>query len=210
MDAAAFREAVESSKQTELDRLGSNKLLIALTDASLEEETILRAAAFSEYLARETFGSWADDEETDAAREVFESVASQEDEHYERVVERLGEAVEPDSVGPMHSYLRQREDTVERAAAGLVGRGLVSLKTHMQIIGFYINEPDEAGANLFRDLRRETEASLQKGLDLLDECCEDDEDWERAQMVAEYVVQVAYDDYADSLSELGVDPKPIC
>ncbi|WP_435317569.1 rubrerythrin family protein [Haloarchaeobius sp. TZWSO28] len=210
MDAAAFREAVESAKQTELDRLGSNKLLIALTDASLEEETILRAAALSEYLARETFQSWADDEETDAAREVFEDVATQEDEHYERVVERLGEAVEPDSVGPMHSYLRQREDTVERAAAGLVGRGLVSLKTHMQIISFYINEPDEPGANLFRDLRRETEASLQKGLDLLEECCEDDEDWERAQMVAEYVVQVAYDDYADSLSELGVDPKPIC
>ncbi|WP_267642604.1 rubrerythrin family protein [Haloarchaeobius amylolyticus] len=210
MDAAAFREAVESSKRTELDRLGSNKLLIALTDANLEEERILRAAAFSEYLARETFRAWADDEDADDAREVFAAVATQEDEHYERVVERLGESVDPDSVGPMHSYLRQREDTVERAAAGLVGRGLVSLKTHMQIISFYINEPDEAGADLFRDLRSETEASLQQGLDLLDAHCEDEEDWERAQMVAEYVVQVAYDDYADSLSELGVDPKPIC
>ncbi|MCT9095911.1 rubrerythrin family protein [Haloarchaeobius sp. HME9146] len=210
MDPAAFHEAVESAKQTELDRLGSNKLLIALTDASLEEETILRAAALSEYLARETFQSWAESEESETAREVFEDVATQEDEHYERVVERLGEPVEPDSVGPMHSYLRQREDMVERAAAGLVGRGLVSLKTHMQIISFYINEADEPGANLFRELRSETEASLQKGLDLLEECCEDDEDWERAQMVAEYVVQVAYDDYADSLSELGVDPKPIC
>ncbi|WP_439025635.1 rubrerythrin family protein [Haloarchaeobius sp. DT45] len=210
MDVTAFREAVESSKQTELDRLGSNKLLIALTDARLEEETILRAAAFSEYLARETFQTWAETEDHEAARETFEEVAAQEDEHYERVVERLGGLAEPDSVGPMHSYLRQREDTVERAAAGLVGRGLVSLKTHMQIIGFYINEQDEAGANLFRDLRRETEDSLQAGLDLLDACCEDEADWERAQTVAEYVVQVAYDDYADSLSELGVDPKPIC
>ncbi|WP_435335218.1 rubrerythrin family protein [Haloarchaeobius sp. TZWWS8] len=210
MDATAFRAAVESAKSTELDRLGSAKLLVALTDAELDEPSILRAAAMSEYLARETFGSWAASESDPDASDVFDAVAAQEAEHYDRVVERLGIRVEPDSVGPMHSYLRDREDAVERAAAGLVGRGLVSSKTHLQMISFYVNEGDEAGADLFRDLRAETEESMDAGLSLLDSLCESDEDWERARMVAEYVIRLAYDDYVDSLSVLGVDPKPIC
>jgi len=210
MDATAFRASVESAKATELDRLGSSKLLVALTDADLSEDAVLRAAAFSEYLARETFESWAADETVDAANEVFADVAAQEAEHYERVVDALGDPVEPESVGPMHAYLRDRDDAVERAAAGLVGRGLVSLRTHLQIVSFFVNEADDRTADLFRDLRSETEESLSAGLDLLDAVCEDDDDWERAQAVAEYVVQLAYDDYADSLTELGVDPKPIC
>ncbi|WP_256298543.1 rubrerythrin family protein [Haloarchaeobius salinus] len=210
MDATAFRESVESATATELDRLGSSKLLVALTDADLSETAILRAAAFSEYLAHGTFESWAADEANPAASEVFADVAAQEADHYERVVGALGEPVEPDGVGPMHAYLRDRDDTVERAAAGLVGRGLVSLRTHLQIVSFFVNEADAAKADLFRDLRSETEASLSAGLDLLDATCEDDADWERAQAVAEYVVQLAYDDYADSLTELGVDPKPVC
>jgi hypothetical protein len=210
MDATAFRESVETAKATELDRLGSSKLLIALTDADLSETAVLRAAAFSEYLARETFERWAADESDAAASGVFADVAAQEADHYERVVDALGEPVEPDAVGPMHAYLRDREDTVERAAAGLVGRGLVSLRTHLQVVSFFVNEADAGTADLFRDLRSETEDSLSAGLDLLESVCEDDADWERAQAVAEYVVQLAYDDYADSLTELGVDPKPIC
>ncbi|WP_435360942.1 rubrerythrin family protein [Haloarchaeobius sp. DFWS5] len=210
MDATALREAVESAKANELDRLGSSKLLIALTDAELDEPSILRAAAMSEYLARETFAAWAASEDQPDARDVFEEVAEQEAEHYDRVVECLGTRAEPDSVGPLHTYLRNRDDTIERVAAGLLGRGLVSSKTHLQIISFYVNEADENRANLFRDLRSETEEEIDMGLALLDDLCTDDEDWERAQAVAEYVVQLAYDDYADSLTELGVDPKPIC
>ncbi|ELZ86112.1 hypothetical protein C453_09853 [Haloferax elongans ATCC BAA-1513] len=211
MDADAFRDAVEDAKQTELDRLGSSKLLIALTEADLSEPAVLRAAAFSEYAARETFRAWADDEAVDSARTAFEATAEQEDEHLQRVLERLESDIElPDEPGPMHAYLRGRDDTIERIAAGMVGRGLVSLRTHTQVISFFINEADPAGADLFRDLKRETDATLTTGLDLLDDLCESDEDWERAQMVAEYVIQVAYDDYADGLAELGVDPKPLC
>ncbi|ELZ82317.1 hypothetical protein C455_03879 [Haloferax larsenii JCM 13917] len=211
MDADAFRDAVEDAKQTELDRLGSSKLLIALTEADLSEPAVLRAAAFSEHAARETFSEWAADEAVDSARAAFESTAEQEAEHLQRVLERHDEDIElPEEPGPMHAYLRGRDDTIERVAAGMVGRGVVSLRTHTQVISFFINEADPAGADLFRDLKRETDATLTTGLGLLDDLCESDEDWERAQMVAEYVIQVAYDDYADGLAELGVDPKPLC
>jgi hypothetical protein len=211
MDGPAFREAVTDATATELDRLGSNKLLVALTGADLTTEAVLRTAAHSEAAARETFRSWAD-EENPAAREAFERTAAREADHYERV---LGALEDPDfepaggDGGPMHAYLRAREDTVERVAAGMVGRGLVSLRTHAQVVGFFVNEADPIRADLFRDLRAETEDTLERGLSLLETLC-DDEDWERARMVAEYVVQVAYDDYADALGEMGLDPKPVC
>jgi hypothetical protein len=210
MNAAELREAVESDKRTELDRLGSSKLLVALTEADLDETTVLEAAANSERAAERTFRRWADDEENDRAREAFEAVAAQEREHYERVAERLPDEFDPADGGPMHAYLRGREDAISRTAGGMIGRPLVSVRTHTQVISFFTNEADEATATLFRDLKDETEAVIDDGMDLLDDLCADADDWERASATAGYVIRVAYDDYADSLTELGVDPKPLC
>jgi hypothetical protein len=210
MDAADLRDAVETGKTTELDRLGSSKLLLALTDAELDRGSVLRAAAESELAARETFSTWADDETHDAAADLFADIVDQEQRHYERVVDLLGEAVEPPGSGPMHGYLRGREATVERLAGGLLGRTLVSDRTHLQVVSFFVNEADEAAADVFRDLRTETREAQDRGLELLDSVCETEEDWETAEAVAGYVVQLAYDDFADVLAGMGVDPKPIC
>ncbi|MFC6785973.1 rubrerythrin family protein [Halobaculum halobium] len=220
MDGERFRATVESAKATELDRFGSNKLLIALTDATLEPEAVLRAAADSEHAAHTTFSGWAadaggpdDDPAGDAAAGLFDWLAEREREHRERVLEsltELGAEHDPVDGGAMHQYLRAREAPVERVAAGAVGRGLVSDRSHLQIVSFFVNEGDESRATLFRDLRTETEEELKRGLALLEDLCADDEDWERARMVAEYVVQIAYDDYADALTGMGIDVKPVC
>jgi hypothetical protein len=211
MDGDSFRAAVEESKRTELDRLGSSKLLVALTGARIERERVLTVAAHSEHAARETFRAWAADEDDPAARAAFEAVAEQEDTHLERVLAALDDP-EPELAdgGPMHSYLRGREGTIERVAGGMVGRPLVGLRTHTQLIGFFVNEADERGADLFRDLKAETAAVIDDGLALLDDRCAGDDDWERARMVAEYTVQVAYDDYADSLTGMGLGVKDVC
>ncbi|WP_348608898.1 rubrerythrin family protein [Halobaculum rarum] len=226
MDGEAFRDRVESAKATELERLGSNKLLIALTDATLEPEAVLRAAADSEHAAHTTFAGWtadekvaddgatdADGESDEAAAKLFEWLAERERDHRERVLDSLadlGVDHDPADGGTMHEYLRAREGPVERVAAGTVGRGLVSDRTHLQIVSFFVNEGDEARADLFRDFRTETEEELDRGLALLEDACETDEDWERARMVAEYVVQIAYDDYADALAGMDIDVKPVC
>lgn len=210
MDGAEFRETVATAKETELGRLGSEKFLIAITDADLSSSAILEATANSEYAAMQTYGEWAEESEDDRAGDVFADVAAQERDHFERVTEHLPDEFEPVDGGPMHTYLRGREDAIERVAAGLVGRGLVSDQTHVQIVGFYVNEPDEAMASLFRDLRTETARSTQTGLELLEDLCTDEDDWERARMVAEYVIEVAYDDFADTVRGMGLDPKPIC
>ncbi|WP_224269343.1 rubrerythrin family protein [Haloprofundus salinisoli] len=220
MDITEFRETVEASKRTELDRLGSSQLLVALTDAELDAESVLGVAARSEAAAYGTFSSWAEDEADGAAREAFESVAEQEADHYERVVaamddagdaagESVEEAADADS-GPMHGYLRGRDDTVSRVAGGMVGRSLLSLRTHTQITSFFVNEADEKRANLFRELKSETRDTLERGLELLADDCESDEEWERARATAEYTIQLAYDDYADALEELGLNPKSVC
>lgn len=211
MNGGSLREAVEESRATQLDRLGSEKLLLALTDAALEREPVLEAAAHSERAARETFRLWADDEADEGAREAFTAVAEQEDEHFHRVLDALDDpSFEPADGGPMHSYLRGREGTVERIAAGMVGRPLVSLRAHARVIGFFVDEDDERTADLFRDLRSETAAVIDDALPLLEARCGTDDDRKRAEMVAGYVVQVAYDDYADALRGMGTDPHPVC
>jgi hypothetical protein len=219
MDGPEFREAVESEKETELSRLGSSQLLVGLTGATLEPAAVLAVAAESEAAARDTFRAWADEEGSDErAREAFESVAAQETDHLERVRASMADlgvdppddpAVDADP-GPMHGYLRGREGAIERVAGGMVGRPLVSLRTHAQIVNFFVNEPDERRADLFRALRSDTDDTLTTGLALLEELCGDADDWARAQATAEYTVQVAYDSYADSLREIGLDPKMVC
>ena len=102
MDATEFRESVESAKQSQLNRLGSSKLLIALTDAELDERSVLEAAADSEHSARETFSGWADDEDHERAREAFADAAEQERRHLELVTDELDGAFEPADGGPMH------------------------------------------------------------------------------------------------------------
>lgn len=211
MEPTEFRDAVEADAATELERLGSQQLLLALTDADLEREAVLAAAANAEHRARETFAQWADDESDEEAQVAFEREADREREHYERVVALLDDEFEPDDdLDAMHDHLREVEDTIPRVAAGLVGRSLVGTRTHLQLVSFFVNEPDEATANVFRDLRSETGETLEIGTDLLGNLCATDEDWTRAREAAVLVVQVAYEEYADSLTSMGLDPKPIC
>jgi hypothetical protein len=210
MDGTELVEAVRTSKATELERLGKEKALVAATEADLSTEAVLRAAAASERRAQRTFETWAESEPNEAAREAFERVAATEADHYDRVVAYLDDPPSDPEPDPLHASLRGTERTVERIGAGLVGRPLASERTLLQVINFFVNEADDASADLFRELREETRALPEEGAALLDELCSDDEDWVLARKAAEDAVQVAYDDYAETLRGMGLDPKPVC
>lgn len=210
MDADALRARIEEEKRTELDRLGSSKLLVGLTDADLTRRSVLELAANSEFAARETFREWADGEDDPDARAAFQRAADQEDDHYQQVVDLLDESFEPSGGGVLHAYLRGRTDTVERVGAGMVGRPLYSLRAYTQIVSFFVNEADETTADAIRALKQDTEATVDRGGELLEAVCEDEADWDRAAAAAEYAVQLVYDDYADALTELGLDVKSVC
>ena len=211
MDGVRVLEDVERRKRTQLDRLGGTKWLIAATEANLETERVLEVAAVSEAAAAETFERWAESENDEHARETFESVATLEREHAARVTEHLDTESNPTAEqGAIHEHLRGLESTPERIGAGLIGRPLVSSRTTLQLVSFFINAADERRADLFRDLRADTEKLLDEGVTLLDVVCETDEEAERARTAAEEVVAVAYEEFATDLDAMGLDPRSVC
>jgi rubrerythrin len=212
MDGSELLEAVQRSKATALDRLGKEKALVATTRASLERDDVLEAAASAEARARDTFEVWAAREEDETAREAFERVAATEREHYDSLVDLLGsEPGAPDpEVDPLHEYLRGLETTPERVGAGLIGRPLAAERTLLQVVNFFVNEADNTAADTVRTLRSETAATVDEGVEVLDAVCEEDSDWVLAQQTAEGAIATVYDDYAETLEELGLDPKPVC
>lgn len=209
MDGTELVDRVQRGKRTELDRLGSQKALIAITAADLTTETVLSTVAATEGAVADVFAAWAETEDGERASEAFAAVAERERACYERIAGHLDSAPDPDG-DALCAYLRDLDGPVERAAAGLVARPLVRSGTLLQVINFFINEADEPRANVFRDLRTETEDVLDEGVALLDELCAGGADWERAQDATEGAIQVAYDEYAQTLEAMGVDPKPVC
>ena len=237
MNGSDVTAAVESERATRLDRLGSQQSLLALTDARLDRQTVLLEAAAAESVAEGTFRVWAETEGSEPAREAFASVAETEADHTARVLAQLNGDSDPDidsTPDALHEFLRGLDNTAARIGAGLIGRPLVADRTALQVINFFVNEADERRADLFRDLRADTKETRTEGEALLDALYdgstdgddkvdgEDGEDGERgangaseeghewARESAIEAVEIAYEEYAETLEEMGLDPRPIC
>lgn len=210
MEPQSFVASLRETHGTELDRLGSEKALVAATDAQLDRERVLAAAAAAELRAAETFERWAADESDADARAAFERVADAERDHADRIRERADGAADLPATDALHDYLRGLDDTVERVAAGMVARPMVASRSLLQTINFFVNESEEPTADLFRELRAETDELVESGADLLADRCAGDADRERAREAADEAIERAYEEYADSLEGMGIDPKPVC
>jgi hypothetical protein len=195
---------------TELERLGKEKALIATTQASLDQADVLQAAAVAEARAQATFELWAATESNASAREAFETAAVTEADHRMQVTNRLGEPVEDPDTDPLHRYLAELESTPERVGAGLVGRPMAAERTLLQVVNFFLNEADSPTTDEFRAIRSETQTMIKMGASLLETVCDDAADWVVAQQAAESAIGTVYDDYAETLSGMGLDPKPVC
>ena len=194
-------EHVRESHATALDRLGSEKSLLALTEARLETPAVLSAAGAALASARATLSDWA----ADAGGPVADALAAAAEDlgaAADRVAESLDAALPGDS--PFVSLAGDSD--AGRAGAGLVGLGLVLDRVFLQCVSFFVNEADTARADLFRDLREVAD-------DLLDTAADLGLDGEAAEDAAEAagaVVDAAYGAYVDRLEAMGFDPKPIC
>lgn len=210
MNGEEFVAAVRKAKGTELDRLGSEKALVAETAATLEPDAVLGTAAASAARAAETFEGWAADESEERVREAFADAADRERGHSESIAAVMdGEPGGPDA-DALHEHLRSLDGTVERVAAGLVGQPLVTSRTLLQVVNFFINDGATGRTEQFRDIRAETDDVLEEGATVLDHVCVTDDDWTHARESAEEAIAVAYREYASILDEMGLDPKPVC
>ena len=203
MTADDLIDAVRDDQQTALSRLGSSKILYADTRGEMDPDTVRGAAAAREAAARETFDAWADDSEG-AVAELFAAAAAD-------AADRLA-AADSDPVDrefDMHATLSEFETDAERLG-GLLGWTLVDKKVKEQLTGFFTGQADPQTASTFRTAGGDIETLRDETTDLLGDVCTDESDWDSAQAAAVAVVSAAYDDYFETLEELGVNPKPVC
>jgi hypothetical protein len=199
--------AIRGQRTTELERLGSDRGLIALTGADLSEATIRRRLAASDLAVATQFSMWADQAE-DPAADLFERAATQTREHAENIGAPLETAVDPASEDMLAAAMASQESLGGRLGAGLVGYPLVADGRYLQVVSFFVNEADERGANQFREVRTATQELLDSGEDLLGTM--DEQTQTIAKTAALDLVDAAYSEYVSTLEGLGLDPKTVC
>jgi hypothetical protein len=204
MSAIDLLDAIRENNKTELSRLGSSKSLYADTEGNMEPEMVLTAAADMAHHAAETLAGWAEDEDVDGA---FLAAADRERDHYDAIAAEL-DAHDPGQRPAVIEYLRGHETAIERLGA-LVGWTFVTEEKSGQYSGFFTGQADPQTASLFRGFADDYEASRADALDALDAVCEP-EDWDRAEAAATGAVGAAYDEYFETLEDIGVNPKPVC
>lgn len=208
MTGQSFVDRVREAERTELERLGSDKALLAATDANLETGAVLRTVAGELTALATALREWGDATDDETLGETFRTVAAEADDHVGTLRDELdGEDV------PAAEEVTERLTGLDggiEAAGGLVGYSLVLDRTLLQVINFFINEADERRADLVRDVRGSVDGWIDDGSDVLGDHCTRDADWDRAHAGAVDVIDDAYEDYVDTLGELGIDPKPVC
>ena len=209
MTPSEFIDAVRDDNETALSRLGSSKSLYAATGGEMDAEHVLEAAADAEFVAAQTFHEWSDDESNDSATGAFEATAVEEDDHYETVAAELDDYDPTEAPSGMQASLRDLDTTVERAG-GLLGRVLATEKSKEQLTAFFTGQADPQTASLFRGLKNDLDTQRDRALDLLDDVCDTDDDWDAATAAAGGAIQAAYDEYTEQLESMGVNPKPVC
>ncbi|KAA9399925.1 transcription antitermination protein [Haloarcula sp. CBA1130] len=200
MDAGATIDAVRDQTGTERDRLGSDKVLIAATDATLETKAVLTAAVTRESGLADIFGRWAAETDSDVTMQ-FEAAAEAAAERSARIDADAGD---PDG---FLGHLETVSGTAQRVGAGLIAAPLVADRFYLQVVSFFINEADERRADTFREIRQEASA-LDGGETALEHLSESER--ETAAAAAAEAIEAAYDDYAETLEAMGLDPKPVC
>ncbi len=204
MNGSELVEAVREATKTELSRLGSSKSLYADTEGEMEPDAVRAAAADNAHHAAETVAGWTDDD----VDGVFAAASEGERARAEELADKLDD-YEPGSPPAAVDALQDLTTPVERLG-GLVGWTLVTEEKASQCSGFFTGQADPQTASLFRGYGGDYEDLRADALDALANACGDETDWDSAQAAATDVVEAAYDEYFETLEELGVNPKPVC
>ena len=206
MDGAELVDRVQAEEETALSRLGSSKALYAATRGEMDEESVRAALAADSRAARQTFRTWAENETSADAADLFRDAADDAVDHQADVAPDADDRFDASAV---YDALDDYESTVSRLG-GFVGQTLVLGKTLDQMVGFFVGNADPSAAQDFRSVRSDVETQRDAAIDLLDVLCNTDADWDAAEQAATGVVETAYDEYVTTLESMGVEPKNVC
>lgn len=206
MPTEEFLDTVRDEMQTPLSRLGSSKSLYADTAGEMEPDAVTAAAGADEQAAADVFQSWADGTDGPLG-DAFGDAAGLARENAEALIGRTdAELPAPSDVYP---HLESVSGRIERLGA-FVGRSLVEEGKSSQRTGFFVGQADPQTAQVFRGFSDEVDAQIEQGADLLAGQCESDDDWQTARQAAIDVIEVAYDEYVETLESMGINPKNVC
>ena len=206
MNGATLADGIRDDYETELSRLGSSKWIYALTGGEMDADHVRDAANDDAQTAANVFEEWATSEGDDGAAELFRSVVEAATTRREELDSDAGT---PEADRPDYEVLIGLDDTAERLG-GLLGWAIVERETVGQMVGFFVGDADPRTADDFRSIRDDVDDHLDGAVKLLDDACENDEDWEAAENAAAEVVEAAYDYYVETLESMGVQPKNVC
>ena len=210
MDGAELVTDVREVREAELSRLGSERVVVAATDARLETGPVLSAAARPLDGGADTLAGWADGTDDERARTAFADAADDLAGYRDAILD-LDDAASAGGDAPyLVDELRTAATAPERVAAGLVAYPLVVERLLLQVIDVLVDEGDRSHAEVVREARTALRAMPDEAATLLDGVCADDGDRVTAEKAATDAIGTAYDEYASRLRELGLDPKPVC
>jgi hypothetical protein len=204
MDGDALRERVETATETERSRLGSEKVLLAATNASLDGPAVAGVLVAAFERAAEQLEVWAEAVADDDLAVLLADGAS--------TYADLGDAARSDwpEADPADDGLLADlgEPTTDpaRAGAALLGVPVVLDRLLLQVVNFHVNEADETAADAARELRDEVSGLQVTAAERL----ASREDVDAIVDGATAAVEAAYATYAERLEGMGLDPKPIC
>ncbi|WP_336326666.1 rubrerythrin family protein [Halovenus sp. HT40] len=200
MDSAELLDIIEQEVQTELSRLGSSKSLYADTEGDMDAEPVLRAAADNAATAAETFEGWDG--------EVFADAAEHARSHYDDIVAELDDHETGDPPAAVTALAEADGEIAQLGAT--VGWTLVVERKSTQSSGYFTGQAQPGTASTFRSFGDDYDAIREAALDVLDDACDSEAEYEQAQDAATAVIEAAYDEYFETLESLGMNPKPVC
>ncbi|MFB6096716.1 MAG: transcription antitermination protein [Haloferacaceae archaeon] len=209
MDGDTFLERLRDDFETELSRLNSSKALYAVTGGEMDAPSVRAAAADEAASAAGLFAAWADDESDAEAAALFADVAEAidgEEGHRDRIGADEGTA---DTDGLLYETISGFDATPERVA-GLLARTVVARELVSQMVGFFVGDADPRSADVFRSIRDDLDDQRDRALQVLEDVCEDEGDWDDAMAAAAAALEGAYDYYVETLEGMGVEPKNVC
>jgi hypothetical protein len=204
MNGDELASDLRDDHETEFSRLGSSKAMYALTGGEMDGEQVRAAAATDALAFAAVLDGWSEGA-SDATETLYADLADAARDHATAVDDDPSLDEEP----PLYDALAEFDATAARLG-GLLGRYLVVSEYASQMVGFFVGDADPMAANDFRNFRSEIDAEHDRVVDAVDSVCGTDDEWAAARDAAETVIEVAYDDYVETLESMGIKPKNVC